>query len=306
MSGDTDAAPADLLTIGETMALISSDPARELVEGASLTLSSGGAESNVAVGAAALGIRSSWLSRIGDDPLGELVVESIARRGVDTAHVRVDAARPTGLMLKQPAAEGSRVFYYRAGSAASFLSPADLEDVDSPRIVHVSGITPALSDSARQLVEAVLAGALAPAATSFDVNYRPRLWPSRDAAASALLALARSAHIVMVGRDEAEILWGTATAEEVRSLLPDVAHVVVKDGAVEAVEFAQDSVVRVDTPPVGVVEPVGAGDAFAAGWLVGLLHDAPASERLASGHAVAAAVLRSPFDTIPIAAEDVL
>jgi 2-dehydro-3-deoxygluconokinase len=275
-----------------------------MTEGAAVTVSAGGAESNVAIGAAALGIRSAWLSRVGDDPLGRLVVDTVRRRGVDTTLVRVDATRPTGLMIKQPAPSGSRVYYYRAGSAASFLSCADVAGVETPRIVHVSGITAALSDAARELVGAVLAGALTGAATSFDVNYRPTLWPSQDAAASALLALARTAHIVMVGRDEAETLWGTATAEDVRELLPDVAHLVIKDGSAEAVEFASGKVWRVDTPPVDVVEPVGAGDAFAAGWIAGWLREEPPPARLLGGHHAAAAVLRSPFDTAVIHTED--
>lgn len=299
MSAPTRAADVELLAVGETMALISPAADGGLTEGASLTLSAGGAESNVAVGAAALGIASAWLSRVGDDPLGQLVVGSVARRGVDTAHVRIDEARPTGLMVKEPAAGGSSVFYYRAGSAASALSVGDLDDAPSARVVHVSGITAALSESARQLVEAILGGAIAPAATSFDVNYRPALWPSPETAGDALLALARCAHIVLVGRDEAEVLWGTGTADDVRALLPDVAHLVVKDGAVQAVEFSTDGTTRVDTPPVDVVEPVGAGDAFAAGWLAAWLHDRSAAERLRRGHAAAAAVLRSTFDTIP-------
>ncbi|MGX5771609.1 sugar kinase [Microbacterium trichothecenolyticum] len=295
----------ELLTLGETMALITADASAGLTEGAALTLTAGGAESNVAVGAAALGIRSSWLSRVGADPFGALVVNSVRRRGVDTSGVRIDPKRPTGLMVKQPAPGGSRIHYYRAGSAASALSRYDLAGTAAPRVVHVSGITAALSDTARELVEAVLGGALAPAITSFDVNYRPALWPSEDVAAATLLALARSADIVLVGRDEAESLWGTPTAEAVRALLPDVAHLVIKDGAVEAVEFERQETTRMAAQVVEVVEPVGAGDAFAAGWLTAFLLDEPAPARLRDGHAAAAAVLRSPYDTLAPEPEEI-
>ncbi|WP_240665894.1 sugar kinase [Agromyces sp. LHK192] len=292
----------ELLTIGESMALVASTSG-ELSEGAPLTLGVGGAESNVAIGAAALGIHATWSSRVGADPLGELVVESIRRRGVDTTHVEVDPARSTGLMVKQSAPTGSKVLYYRAGSAASALSPHSLDRLPATRVVHMSGITAALSSSARELVAQVTAGALAPAVASFDVNFRPALWPSRDDAAPVLLALAQSAHIVFVGRDEAEALWGTPTAEAIRELLPDVAHLVVKDGAIEAVEFAGLETTRLPAQVVEVVEPVGAGDAFAAGWLAAWIRGEDASARLAAGHTGAAAVLRSPFDTVEPVAE---
>lgn len=282
----------ELLTIGETMALVTGD----LAEGSALALGVGGAESNVAIGAAGFGIRSAWLSRVGDDPLGRMVRDAVASRGVDVSAVRVDAVRRTGLMLKESAPTGSRVFYYRAGSAASALSPDDLGGLEPPRVVHTTGITPALSPTARALVDAILDGALGPAVTSFDVNYRPVLWESRDAAATVLLTLARRAHIVLVGRDEAENLWGTTTAESVRDLLPDVPHLIVKDGSVEAVEFDHAEVFRVPARRVDVVDPVGAGDAFAAGWLTGYLRGASAADRLAAGHESAAAVLRSPGD----------
>jgi 2-dehydro-3-deoxygluconokinase len=209
----------------------------------------------------------------------------------------VDQTRPTGLMLKQPSPSGSRVLYYRTGSAASALSPEDLEGLPIPRLVHLSGITPALSASARAMVEALLDGALSPALTSFDVNYRPALWCSAERAASVLHDLACRADVVLVGRDEAEVLWGTSTIESVRAILPDVPRLVIKDGAIEAVEFHGDHLTRVPAQQVDVVEPVGAGDAFAAGWIASLLREGDAHARLRSGHAAAAVVLCSPHDT---------
>ncbi|GAA2971550.1 2-dehydro-3-deoxygluconokinase [Microbacterium terrae] len=286
---------AELLTVGETMALVTGD----LAEGTALALSSGGAESNVAIGAAMLGVRSAWVSRVGDDPFGAMVRDAVASRGVDVGGVRTDPARRTGLMVKQPSPTGSRVFYYRAGSAASALSPADLDGAPAARVLHTTGITPALSASAHALVEHILDTA---AVASFDVNYRPVLWESKDTAATVLLRLARRAHIVFVGRDEAENLWGTSTAESVRDLLPDVPHLVVKDGDIEAVEFHGQDVTRVPAKRVEVVEPVGAGDAFAAGWLTGYLRDQSPAERVAAGHTSAVAVLMSPHDTAAPAA----
>ncbi|MFC3519441.1 sugar kinase [Streptomonospora nanhaiensis] len=260
-----------------------------------LALTAAGAESNVACALAGLGHRAAWLSAVGDDPFGRVVVRAVAGRGVDVSAVRTDPARPTGLFAKDPAPSGSTVHYYRAGSAASALGPeaADHPLVRGAAVVHVSGITPALSPECAALTERLLAD---PALTvSFDVNHRPRLWP-RGGAAARLLELARLADVVLVGRDEAEALWGTATAEQVRALLPTVPRLVVKDAEHGATEFGAHGRTHVPSPRVEVVEPVGAGDAFAAGYLAGGLRGLDAAGRLRLGHLCAGRVLRELGD----------
>jgi 2-dehydro-3-deoxygluconokinase len=286
----------DLLTIGETMVLITPREGGAVALDADAVLSAGGAESNVAVAAASLGLRSAWLSRIGMGPLGQLVLSSVARRGVDISSVRVDPTRPTGLMIKAPGVDGSEVYYYRTDSAAAALSRNDLEGIPLPAVVHVSGILAAVSPSGLDLVRGILGGVLGPAVVSFDVNYRPALWSSISEAAVILRELAAAADIVFVGRDEAEQLWGTSRPEDVRALFSDVPTLVVKDADVEAVEFGPEGTARVSTPPVVVVEPVGAGDAFAAGWLAARHRGESAVQRLSAGHATAAAVLQSYSD----------
>ena len=292
----------DLLTIGETMVLFTPPPGGALQLDDAVTVSAGGAESNVAIAAAARGLRTAWYSRIGGGVLGELVLGSVTRHQVNTSWVRVDAGHPTGVMIKDPGAAGSRVQYYRTGSAASTMSAADLRQLPAARVVHSSGIMAAISPSCRDLLGRLCAGALAPARVSFDVNYRPALWSSSNEAGQVLRELAVAADIVFVGRDEAEALWGTSTAEQIRDLFPDVPTLVVKDGAVEAVEFSGSTCVRVPANVVDVVEPVGAGDAFAAGWLSGLLRGDPAYRRLWAAHDAAATVLRSHTDQAPLTA----
>src|SRR5690606_6113276 len=182
---------------------------------------------------------------------------------------------------------------------ASRMTPAEIETAGSTRLTHISGITPALSEGCRELTRAVIGGS---GVVSFDVNYRPALWSSVEEAANVLADLARQADIVFVGRDEAEVLWGTATAEAVREFLPEPRTLVVKDAAIEAVTFDKsafdkstfdksdsnnDTVVRVPSQRVEVVEPVGAGDAFAAGWLSGWLDGRSPRECLQLGHLLA-------------------
>lgn len=285
-----------MLAVGETMALVAPALAEPLESAVDFHVDPGGAEANVASHLAALGRRAAWAGAVGDDALGRRIVRQLAERGVDTRRVTADPTAPTGVYVKDP---GRGVRYYRQGSAASRLGPAFATGLalDGVGVVHLSGITPALSPSCDALVDALVdAARAAGAAVSFDVNHRPALWSSTDAAARRLRQLAARADIVFVGRDEAEALWGTADADDVRSSLPEPAHVVVKDGGVGATEFGPDGAAHVPALAAEVVEAVGAGDAFAAGWLDGWLGEAPAAARLRAGHARAVLVLADTAD----------
>ena len=297
----SDQAP-EVVCIGETMALITpTDAALSDAHEASLGLA--GAESNVTAGLAAAGHRAVWASRLGDDPLGVRISSELTRRGIEL-WVELDQDAPTGVMFKDPAAEGSSVYYYRRGSAASRMAPGMLsaERLAGVRIVHTTGITPALSPSTRDMVDRLFDDARAAGAlVSFDVNDRRALWSMEDAAAT-LARLANAADITLVGRDEAERIWGTVTAEEIRAFLPDCALLVVKDGDVGATAFHGDAApVFVPAPVVDVVEPVGAGDAFASGFLAATLEGKPLAERLSAGHVAAERVLTIAADMPPIA-----
>nr|WP_296071431.1 sugar kinase [uncultured Actinoplanes sp.] len=277
----------DVACVGETMALVV--PEQTLSCGGPARIDSAGAESTVAAYLAQLGVRAAWVSRVGDDPLGSLVLTAVAGHGVDVTSVVVDGQRPTGVFFKDPGAAGTRVHYYRAGSAAAAMGPS--APVPRARITHLSGITPALSRSCAELVDHLLATRRC----SFDVNYRPGLWPV-SRAADVLRALAARASIVFVGLDEAQTLWDVTTPGDVRALLAEPEILVVKDGAVGATSFHPGGVTFEPAPAVDVVEPVGAGDAFAAGYLAGLIRDLPEAARLRQGHRVAGAALRVTGD----------
>jgi 2-dehydro-3-deoxygluconokinase len=287
----------EVLCIGESMALFvpADDGPAHQVRNWKRTI--GGAESNVACHLPALGVSSAWASSVGDDPFGRALVEEIAAAGVDVSAVYVDPVRPTGLYVKESGAEGSAVRYYRAGSAASAMSPELLSrlDLDGVRVIHLSGITPALSGTCQELVRAVLAAPRAGTLVSFDVNFRPALWTGRDSA--VLKELADSADIVLTGDDEAWAVWGTGDPAKLRALLPGPTTLVVKHGERGA------TLLEGEAPPVfapalrvDVVEPVGAGDAFAAGFLAATLRGADPATRLRSGHLQAAATLRTYHD----------
>ncbi|MFG3045145.1 sugar kinase [Streptomyces sp. NPDC048241] len=288
--------------LGETMAQVTPADGEGLEHSRELRLAVAGAESTVAQYLADLGHRAAWVSRVGDDPLGRRIVRAVAGRGVDVGGVRVDPDAPTGLYLKDFGPEGTRVHYYRRGSAASRMGPSDAERVDlaGARLLHLTGITPALSQGCAELVALLMErAARARVLVSFDVNHRPALWSSLDHAAVALRDLARQADLVFVGRDEAERLWGTATAEEIHAHLAPPGTLVVKDGEVGATEFSDAGTEFVPATAVEVIEAVGAGDAFAAGYLSGLLHGYGSADRLALGHRLAGRTLRSIEDYVP-------
>lgn len=286
----------EVVCVGESMALVTPDPPAPLETGGPMRLEVAGAESTVACYLAQLGVRAAWVSRVGADPLGELLLATIDGWGVDTSAVAVDPGAPTGVFFKDPGLTSTtRVYYYRAGSAASRLGPETR--VPEAALTHLSGITPALSASCAALVARLLDGRRC----SFDVNYRPGLWPV-DEAAPVLRDLAMRAEIVFVGLDEARALWGVSTPRDVRSLLAGPSTLVVKDGAVGATSFHPGGTDFVPTPPVEVTEPVGAGDAFAAGYLAGLLRFFAETDRLALGHRVAAAALAVTGDVAALAA----
>ncbi|MDJ0771392.1 MAG: sugar kinase [Ilumatobacter sp.] len=286
----------DLVSIGETMVgLVSHDDQRRF------TATMAGAASNVAVGMAQLGCRVRWVSRLGDDPLGRFLEDEIGGRGVDVA-VERDGSAPTGVLTKHVVETRTVTQYYRSESAASRLSVQDLGRVGPADRIHVTGITPALSASARGLAAAIVDRSTGfGGRVSFDVNHRPVLWPDTATAAAVLLELAQRSDVVFVGDDEAEALWGTAAASAVGELIlrRNDQEVVLKQGARGATLVTGDGEVTQPALAVELVEATGAGDAFAAGYLAAGSFGWSPRDRLRLGHVMGARVIGVLDDTPP-------
>lgn len=356
VSGPCNPRVVDVVTLGESMVtFLPSRPGR-LADVPSFDRAIGGAESNVACTLAAAGHSVRWVSRVGADGFGDHLVETIGVYGVDVTAVRRDPARPTGIYFRTAGDRSTaahEVAYYRTGSAASAMTVenTDLNAVRAGRVLHLSGITAALSDGCRELLRELTAPRAARPLISFDVNYRPGLWPDPDGS-GVLLELARGADVVFVGEDEAEEAWGvTGGPEAVRAALPEPGVLVVKQGGLGATAFvsaaggrgpvaqcpaplrgaaggpaAQSAGSRADgaapdperggTPQARASEPhprpffvpaltvdivatIGAGDAFAAGFLSATLRNLPLRDRLRHGHLTAAAALTAPGDLAP-------
>lgn len=273
------ASALDVITFGETMVCFAAHEAGPLEQAATFTKIVAGAESNVAVGLARLGLKVAWLSRLGDDSFGRYIAGALAAEGVDCSAVTVDPARRTGFMLKSRASEGQDpvVEYHRRGSAASALSRADFDEARflAARHLHVTGITPALSPSCAELVEHAMRRMRAAGRTvSFDPNLRPKLWPGREAMAEHLNRLAGLADWVLPGLAEGRTLTGLDTPQDIAAfyLARGARAVLVKLGAEGAwwhTAEGSGQVAGVSVPRI--VDTVGAGDAFAAGVLSGRL-----------------------------------
>lgn len=266
-----------------------------------------GAEANVACALAAAGIDAHWVGRLGTDELGARLAAELAARGVGIEAVEFDKAFPTGWYSKvvQELIDGppvTQMVYRRAGSAASVMSAEFLERpkvaaaLAGARIVHTSGITPALSSGCAELMSSLVALPRSGRILSFDVNWREQLWPTGDPALVA--ELAAGANLVSVGADEAVRVFGTDDPVALRRLLPRPWLLVIKDGAVmtTAVDKAGE-IIEVPALRVEVVEQVGAGDAFAAGLLSGILRAEPTEQALRRGHLSAARVLTVEQDS---------
>jgi len=288
------------LAVGETMVMVAPTERAAISPATTFMLRPGGAESNVALHLARLGHDSAWAGHLGDDPFGHMILDHLAAADVRVDRARVVAGARTGVYFKDVREGGTEVLYYRAGSAASLMGPAVADELADLRaeVLHLTGITPALSASCLRLARRLLLDrAVAADVVSFDVNFRPGLWSAAEAG-PVLRELAEAADVVFVGLDEARALWDARSPEDVRRALPSPAAVVVKNHGEGATSFHADGVAHVPAPAIEIVEPVGAGDAFAAGWLSGLLRGLPHAERLSLGHEVAGHVLTTTFDDV--------
>jgi 2-dehydro-3-deoxygluconokinase len=302
----TKAMSGRVLCWGETMAVVHPEQLEPLATARRFAVSVAGAESNVAMSLAKMGDEVAWFSRLGEDALGDRVLREIAAAGVDVSTAVRDGSRPTGLMVKDPSPGARKVQYYRRGSAASAMGPGAINalSLEAVEWIHLSGITLALSPSCRSAAATLLRRARKGGiVTSFDVNYRPGLWGSRREAARVIGRLARLANTVLVGLDEAHELWGCTTASDVRGLFPHLPNLVVKDGAIAATAFGDHGVAIEPALSVEPLDTVGAGDAFAAGWIHASRRGMSARARLRLGHLLGASALRSvgdvPLITVP-------
>ncbi|WP_330179707.1 sugar kinase [Nocardia sp. NBC_01503] len=274
-----------LVTLGEALGVVAATDPGPLAPGAALRMDFAGAEATVAIGVRRLGHDSAWVGCLGDDAVGVMIRDRLRAERVDLSRSRIDPERPTGLMLRERrTADRIRVTYYRRDLAGSRLSATEIDagQIAAAGVLHITGITPALSVSAREAVHAAVGIAVeAGVPVALDINYRRALWTAEDAAAE-LSKLVTRADIVFAGVEEAALLVPpdapAVMAEALAALGPS--QVVLKLGAEGALAYAGGAVIIQPPFTVTAVDPVGAGDAFVAGYLAGVLDGGSIRERL--------------------------
>jgi len=291
----------EVVTLGETMGLLSADEIGPWRTGHKMVLGIAGAESNVAVGLRRLGHSVAWVARVGDDPIGRLTLRELRAEGIELANVVVDSEAASGFMFKvHRTTASSEVIYARAGSAGSRLRVGDVPDgvIAAARLLHITGITMAISASARQaVVHAVDVACEHGVPVSLDVNHRAALWSDTEATA-VLRELAHRCTFVFASEPEAALLVGPRSPADAAAAIAALgpSHVLVKRGErgyvalVSGVAYADAAVV------VPVADPVGAGDAFVAGYLASWLAGETPERCLETANLAGAFVVAVPGD----------
>lgn len=273
----------EILTFGEAMALFIAETPGDLADTEYFQRRIAGADTNVAIGLSRLGFNVSWLSRVGDDSFGRYIRRILESEGLNCRHLTVDSMHATGMMFKERAAAGAdpHTEYFRQGSAASHLSPLDVDTIDlsALRHLHATGIPPAISSSCRELSRHMLDRAKENGASiSYDPNLRPGLWESERVMRETLNDLASRADWVLPGLSEGHLLTGFDTPHDIAGFYLDQGAQAVfiklgpKGSYYRGTLGGQEEEITVPGCPVTeVIDTVGAGDAFAVGVISALL-----------------------------------
>lgn len=290
----------EIITFGETMALMMPDNAKGIEYASHFQGLFGGAESNVAIGVSRLGHRVGWFSRLGKDPLGTMILKKIRGEGVDVSRVVQTVEAPTGLMLREVVSGKTSVYYYRKGSAASTMRPEHLDEdyIKQAQYLHVTGITPALSETCLETAkEAVRLAKKNGVKVLFDPNLRLKLW-TLEAARPVLLELAEQADYFLPGLDELKLLYETESFDEIVAKLSALQGVSIIKGGDNVTYIVENG--KVSSVPYfeakQVVDTVGAGDGFCAGFIVGLLKGQSLSEAVRLGNLIGCMVVQMEGD----------
>ena len=300
----------DLVTLGEVLLRLAIPSPTRFEIARYFDLQIGGAEANVAAACARLGLSAAWISALPANPWGERIRRELVGHGVDCGHVRMTEGARVGVYFLEYGVPPRpvRVLYDRRDSAFARLTVAqvDWEPVRRARLVHLTGITPALGESAGALVQRALSEA---ATVSFDVNYRATLWPPQAARAFLEPVLPRLRYL-FVGQAEAHTLFGLSGAPEqtldALARLAPKATISLQQGEEGSTVLYGGRLVRPRRrPAVQVVDPIGAGDAYAAGFLWAVLRGRDLQDAVDAATAVAALKCSTWGDIALISPQDV-
>lgn len=303
----------DVITAGEPLVLLAAQQHGPLDEVASFARVCAGAELNVSIGLSRLGLRAGYISRVGNDSFGRFLTQRMVQEGIDVRHLSPDPDHRTGFMLKSRSEDGSdpQIEYFRKGSAASHMGPADLQDdvCEGSRHLHLTGIYVGVSGRTRELIFSLAARARQRGLSiSFDPNLRPSLWSSTSEMVHCVNQLAFLSDWIFPGLAEGQLLTGFKDPSDIADFYLErgAAKVAIKlgpEGAYYASAAGRGLVPGFRVPRV--VDTVGAGDGFAAGLIAGLLDGMSLPDATVYGNAIGARVVQFPGDSdgLPTRAE---
>ncbi|PTK14159.1 sugar kinase [Mammaliicoccus sciuri] len=267
----------DVLSIGETMVVFAPKEVGPMRYAQDFSTHIAGAETNTLIGLEKLGVKTGWISQLGNDELGQKILNFVRGEGINVDSVKLISEAPTGIFLKEKFRQDqTRVHYYRKGSAASLMSEVNIDEsyVAQFKYLYVTGITPALSASCKQTIFKLISTAKSLGLQIvFDPNLRLKLW-SEDEAKETLKQLIALSDIVLPGTSEGAFLFNTQSEEEIAQEIINLgaSTVVVKLGSKGAYYVHNDiSGYAKASKEIEVVDPVGAGDGFAAGLIAGII-----------------------------------
>jgi 2-dehydro-3-deoxygluconokinase len=293
----------DVITFGEAMTMFMAEKPGPLHEIKHYTKELAGAETNVAIGLARLGLRTGWVSKVGNDPFGTFIMKRLQEESVNTDCVLVDSEYATGFQIKSKVEVGDpEVCYFRKNSAASHLHSSDFNQnyFLAAKHMHMTGIPLAVSASMREFaLHALISMKAAGRTVSFDPNLRPTLWASKEEMIFTINEAAKQANYVLPGIEEGKILTGYENPEDIASYYLDagVELVVIKLGEQGAFfKTAREQGMVEGIKVTHIVDTVGAGDGFAVGLLSGLLQNDSLTQSVMRANAIGSLAVQSPGD----------
>lgn len=267
----------DVITIGDAMIAMCPQEKGPIIFCDTFKRKLGGAELNVAMGCARLGLKSGWISRLGNDDFGKHILKTARGEGIDTSEVQLVDGYPTSVYFREVLADGSsRSFYYREKSPTSTMKCEDLNEeyFKSAKVLHITGVFPSITNNNQEIIlEAVKLAKKNNLTVSFDPNIRLKMW-TKEQAKEYIEKLLPDVDILLIGDEEIEILLGDVTIEDAIKTFHGygIGKVVVKKGAKGALGSDGENIYEVDAiKPKALVDTVGAGDGFAAGFLNALI-----------------------------------
>ncbi|WP_238902054.1 sugar kinase [Clostridium sp. YIM B02506] len=287
----------DIITIGDGMVAMCPEKKGPIIFTNTFEKKVGGAELNVAIGCARLGLKSGWISSLGNDDFGKFILRSVRADNVDTSEVKLVDGHPTSVYFREVLSDGSsRSFYYRENSPTSTMKPEDLNEeyFKKGKVLHITGVFPSILKSNQNIVlEAIRLAKKNGLLISFDPNIRLKMW-TKEEAKEFINSILSDVDILLVGDEEVELLLNTTDLEQAIKAFYGygISKVVIKRGDKGAMGYDGENLFYVDgIAPKALVDTVGAGDGFAAGFLTSTIKGESFEDSIRFGNAVGSLVV---------------